>query len=126
MKTETIKQMVLDNYKQLSQLAKVQEKDKNVIPTWGLIYKYNHTSGFINQIGVIERNNSTIRIINGDEIQLQKKPFYQTWKRTLKNINTMLQKTIENIDNPDIVRKKVANILCFPKDFVERLSNIKG
>lgn len=124
MKTEAIKVEIIENYKQLSQLAHVKPEKENIVPTWGLVYKHNGTSGFVNQIGVIERNRASIRIVNENELQLQKKPFYLTWKRTLKNINSMLKKTIENINNSEIVTKRVVNILCFPKDTVERLAKI--
>ena len=124
MKTEAIKQQILKNYKQLSQLAHVEPKKANVLPAWGLSYKKNGVSGFVNQIGVIERGRSAIRIIRENEIQLQKKPFFITWKRALKNINTMLQNIIENFDNKDAVTKRVVNILCFPKDVAERLSKL--
>ena len=125
MKTEAIKVEIIENYKQLSQLAHVKPEKENIVPTWGLVYKHNGTSGFVvNQIGVIERNRASIRIVNENELQLQKKPFYLTWKRTLKNINSMLKKTTENINNSEIVTKRVVNILCFPKDTVERLAKI--
>lgn len=88
------------------------------------MYKRNGVSGFVNQIGVIERNHSSVRIVNGNELQLQKKPFFMTCKSVLKNINTMLQSIIENIDNKDIVTKKVVNILCFPKEVAKRLSKL--
>ena len=124
MKTEAIKAEIVEKYKQLSQLAHVKPEKENIVPIWGLVYKNNGTSGFVNQIGVIERNRSSIRIVNGNELQLQKKPFYLTWKRTLKNINSMLKNTIENINNSDVVTKRVVNVFCFPKNFVERLAKI--
>jgi len=90
----------------------------------GLVYKKDGVQGFVNQIGVIERNRSSIRIVNGNELQLQKKPFYLTWKRTLANIDAMLKNTIENINNSEVVTKNVVNVLCFPESFVERLAKI--
>ena len=33
------------------------------------------------------------------------------------------RQTIENIDNGDIVKKNIVNILCFPKEAIEKLSN---
>ncbi|MBR6127204.1 hypothetical protein IKQ21_05915 [bacterium] len=125
MKTEAIKQQIVDNYKQLSQLAKVERTNENLLPAWGLIYKHNGTRGFINQIGTIERNHASIRIIDGNELKLQKKPFYMTWKRTLKNINSMLESTIKNINNEEIITKRVVNIFVFSKDMIERLSKIR-
>ena len=121
MKTEAIKQQILDNYRQLFQLAHVEPKKENIIPVLGISYK---RSGFVNQIGVIKRGRSAIRITNENGIQLEKKPFYMTWKRVLKNINTMLQNTIENIDNKDIVTKKVVNVLCFPQDMLKRIAKL--
>lgn len=124
MKTEALQQQIVENYKQLSRLAQVKQTERNIVPTWGLVYKHNGTSGFVNQIGVIERNHSSIRIVNGNELQLQNKPFYLTYKRILKNINTMLKNIIENINNNKIVTKRVVNIFCFPKNFAERLAKI--
>ncbi len=124
MKTEAIKAEIVENYKLLSQVAHVKPEKGNIVPTWGLVYKHNGTSGFVNQLGIIKRNRSSIRIVNGNELQLQKKPFYLTWKRTLKNINSMLKNTIENINNSDVVTKRVVNVFCFPKNFVERLAKI--
>jgi hypothetical protein len=124
MKTEAIKAEIVENYRQLSQLAHVKPEKENIIPTWGLVYKCNGTSGFVNQIGVIERNHSSVRIVNGNELQLQKKPFYLTWKRTLKYINSMLKNTIENINNSEVVTKRVVNVFCFPEKLVERLAKI--
>ena len=122
MKTEAIKQQILNNYKQLSQLAHVKPEKQNIISTWGIVYREKGASGFVNQLGVIERGSSAIRITGENEILLQKKPFYITWKRALKNVNTMLQNTIANIDNKNVVSKRVVNILCFPKEALERLS----
>ena len=105
----------------------VKPEKENVIPSWGLLYRKNGISGFVNQIGVIERGPSAIRITNEKEIQLQKKPFFMTWKMVLRNINTMLQNTIDNIDNidnKDVVTKRIVNILCFSKDVTERLSKL--
>ena len=124
MKTAAIKRQIIENYKQLSKLAYVQSNKENVIHTWGIVYKHNRTSGYVNQMGDIKRNRSSIRIINKDELQLQKKPFYVSWERTLKNINLMLQNTIQNINNREIVTKKVVNIFGFSKETVERLSKL--
>lgn len=124
MNTKAIQAEIVENYKKLSQLAYVKPEKKDIVPTWGLMYKRNGVSGFVNQIGVIERNRSSILIVNGNELQLQKKPFYLTWKRTLKSINSMLKSTIENIGNSEVVTKKVVNILCFPRSFVENLTKI--
>ena len=122
MKTEAVKQQIINNYKRLSELAKVQRTDEHYLPTWGILYKNGNTSGFVNQIGMLERNRTSIRISQDNGIELTKKPFYITWKRALNNINQMLEGIIKNIDNKDIVTKRVVNILCFTKEEVERLS----
>ncbi len=44
-----------------------------------------------------------------------------SWKKTLGNINTMLGKIEENIDNKNVVKKNVVSFVCFPKEFVEKL-----
>ena len=125
MKTEAIKQQILSNYKQLSQLAHVEKTQEHLLPTWGIVYKHNNTHGFINQIGTIQRNRSSIQIVDGKEIKLQKKPFYLTWKRTLKKMNSMLENTIQNINNREIVDKRILNIMVFPQEFIERLRKIR-
>ena len=125
MKTEAIKQQIINNYRQISQLAHVEKTQEHLLPTWGIVYKHNNTRGFINQVGTIERNRSSIQIIDGSEIKLKKKPFYLTWKRTLKNINSMLENTIQNINNREIVDKRILNIIVFPQEFIERLRKIR-
>ena len=122
MKTEAIKQQIIANYRELSRLANVKQTTENVIPTWGLVYKKGCTFGFVSQIGMIERNNSAIRIVNQEEIQLQRKSFLSTWKRTLKNINKMLQKTISDFNNEKVVKKRVLNIHCFSEEMINKLS----
>ena len=124
MKIEAIKAEIVENYKQLSHLAHVKPEKENIVPTWGLSYRKNRTSGFVNQIGVIERGRSTICITDGGKIQLQKKPFFMTWKMVLKNMNTMLQNTIESINNKDVVTKNIVNLLCFSEDAAKRLSKL--
>ena len=123
MKVDFIKQQIVSNYKQLSKLAKVKSTEPNVVSTWGLVYKNKRGSGFVNQLGTIERGSSAIRIIDGKEIQLQKKPTFSTWKKTLVNINNMLQNVMENLDNKDVVTKKVVDVLCFPVGAIEKYLN---
>ena len=125
MKTEAIKQQIINNYRQISQLAHVEKTQEHLLPTWGIVYKHNNTRGFINQVGTIERNRSSIQIVDGKEIKLQKKPFYLTWKRTLKKMNSMLENTIQNINNREIVDKRILNIIVFPQEFIERLRKIR-
>lgn len=124
MKVDFIKQQIVSNYKQLSKLAKVKSTEPNVVSTWGLVYKNKRVSGFVNQLGTIERGSSAIRIIDGKEIQLQKKLTFSTWKKTLVDINNMLQGVMANLDNKDVVTKKVVDVLCFPKNAVEKLSKL--
>ena len=121
MKTEAIKQQIIANYRELSKLAHVKQTKENVLPIWGIAYKKGCTFGFVSQIGMIERNNSAIRIAEEGEIQLQRKTLFSTWKRTLKNINTMLQTIISNIDNQDVVKKRVLDVRYFPKGTLERV-----
>ena len=124
MKTDAIRKQILNNYKQLSQLAHVNPEKENIVPIWGLIYKKANVSGFVNQIGVIERNHTAIRIVNEKKKKKKKKPFYLTWKSTLKKINSMLKDTIKNIDNNKVVTKKFVNVLCFPESFTKKLAEI--
>ena len=70
MKIRIIQQQIISNYNRLSKLANVPSSEKNVVPVWGLTYKKNFVSGSINNAGIIERNNSVIQIVNGNEIQL--------------------------------------------------------
>ena len=122
MKTEAIKQAIVTKFKTISERAKVTPEKEHIIPTWGLSYKHRGTEGFVNQLGVIERNGSEINITNG-EVRQVKKPFYMTWNRALKKINTMLGNVEENLDNEKVVKKRVVNILTFPENLIKKLQN---
>lgn len=123
MKTDAIKKTIVSQFKTISEKAKVTPEREHYVPTWGLVYKNNGTRGFVNQLGTIERNGAKIDIVDG-EVRQVKKPFFSTWKRTLKNISNMLKKVDENLDNDKVVTKNIVNVLCFPKDFAERISKI--
>ena len=43
-------------------------------------------------------------------------------KRTLKNINRMLQNTIANIENKDVVTKRVVDLFCFPQETIKTMT----
>ena len=113
MKVDIIKQSIINRFVSISKKTKVKPEKENIIPTWGLIYKNNRTKGFVNEYGRMQHNGSKIDIIEG-EIRQVKKPFYKTWKQTLKNFDNMLANIEENLDNRDIVEKKTVNLLCFP------------
>ena len=123
MKTEAIKQNIVSNYAKLKEIAKETPVKPNIYPVWGLNYKQGRTKGFVNEFGTVERSGAKIDIIDGN-VQTIKKPFFSTWKKTLNNINKMLEDTINNIDNKNVVTKRIVNILCFPKEFVDKLSKI--
>lgn len=122
MKIRIIQQQIISNYNRLSKLANVPSSEKNVVPLWGLTYKKNFVSGSISNAGIIERNNAVIQIVNGNEIQLKKRPLLFTWKRTLKNINRMLQNSIVNIENKDVVTKRVVDLFCFPQETIKTMT----
>ena len=122
MKIEIIKQNIINNYKQLSNMSKVSSHNKSEIPVWGLNYKRNGVSGFIGETGNISRNHSNIKV-SKDSIHLIKKPIFSTWKRALSKINDMLEDTKSNINNKNIVNKKVVTFLCFPKDTLPKLTS---
>ena len=89
MRTEAIKESIINNYKILSTKSKVK-KDNNIITTWGLSYRKNDKQiGFINELGLVQRKKAKIEIRDG-EIKMLKKPFFSSWNQTLKNINEML------------------------------------
>lgn len=123
MKTEAIKETIVSQFKTISKKAKVTPEKEHIVPTWGLVYKNNGTRGLVTQFGTIERNGAKIDIVDG-EVRQVKKPFFSTWKRTLKNISTMLGKVDENLENEKVVTKNIVNIFCFPKDLAERISKI--
>lgn len=114
MKIDAVKQNIVNNYKQLSQMAKVPQKDNQSFPLWGLNYKKGRVSGFVGQTGDVSRNSAVIKI-KDDEIEMIKKPFLSTWKSTLNNINKMLEDTKANFENKKVVSKRVVSLLCFPK-----------
>ena len=123
MKTEAIKSKIVSNFFVLQDLSKEVANRPHVYPVWELQYKRGFTTGCIHQFGEVERNSSKINIIDG-EVQQVKKSSFSTWKRTLKNINTMLEDTIKNIRNKNVVTKKILNITCFPEELVERFSKM--
>ena len=123
MKTEAIKESIVQHFQTIAKKSKVTPEKEHVVSTWGLVYKNKCTRGFVNELGTIERNGTKIDIKEG-EIKQVKKPFYVTWKYALKGINNMLGKMEENLDNEKMVTKKVVNILCFPASLVEKLSGI--
>ena len=123
MKTETIKQSIISNYKILALQSK-NKKQGNIVSVWGLNYKQNNKpEGFVNELGLIQRKSAKIEL-RDDEIKKIKKPFFSTWKKTLENINTMLEQIIVDFDNPNAVSKTYVNIVCFPKELAERLEKI--
>lgn len=123
MKTEAIKETIINQFQTISKKAKVTPEKEYILPTWGLVYKNNGTRGLVTQFGVIERNGAKIDIVDG-EVRQVKKPFYTTWKRTLKNISKMLKKVDANLENEKVVKKNIVNQLCFPNDFSERIERI--
>ena len=123
MKADIIKKSIVSQFQIISKKAKVAPEKEHIMPTWGLVYKNNGTRGLVTQFGTIERNGAKIDIVDG-ELRQVKKPFFSTWKRTLKNISNMLEKVDENLDNDKVVKKNIVNLLCFPKDFSERISKI--
>lgn len=125
MKTEAIKESIVNNYKILSAKSKVKSTENNVITTWGLNYRKNDKPiGFVNELGLIQRKKAKIEI-KDNEIRMLKKPFFSTWNKTLKNINEMLETIITNLNNQSVVSKKYVKILCFPKEFIDKLSKIR-
>lgn len=122
MKTEAIKSEILDSYRQLSKLAQVKQEKEHYLPIWGINYDRDRVSGFVNQVGVIERKRASVRIEEGNEIKLLKKNPFLSWNRVLKNINIMLQDIIKNIDNAEVVKKNIVNLLCFSEEQVEKIT----
>ena len=114
MKTEAIKQSIVSNFRTLSKKAKVAPTQEHVYPAWGLNYKKTFTDGFVSELGIVQRNGAEINIVKG-EVQQAKQPFYMTWKRTLKKINTMLKNIDKNLDNDKVVTKQILNIVTFPE-----------
>ena len=120
MKTEAIKESIINNYKILSEKSKVKINDNN-ITTWGLNYKKNDKPfGFVSELGVVQRKKAKIEIRDG-EMKMLKKPFFLTCNKTLKNINSMLESIIINFDNPSVVSKRYLKLLCFKEDFWDKL-----
>ena len=123
MKTDAVKQSIVSRFQTISKKSKVLPEQEHIMRTWGLVYQKNGTRGLVTQFGTIERNGTKIDIIDG-KIRQVKKPFYMTWKRTLKNIDKMLGNVEENLDNEKVVKKNIVSFLCFPKDFAKRVDDI--
>lgn len=113
MKTQAIQAELLNNYNKLAKIAK-QPAQKSYIPIWGLQYqgKNKNTHGFISELGEINLKKSQIQISN-NQIKPIKKPFFSTWKGTLKKMNNMIKTVIENYNNPQVVKKNKVNIAIF-------------
>ena len=125
MKIESVKQNIIGNYQKLSELSYVSKTKENVVPIWGLIYRKGATNGYVDQLGMVEKGNSEIRI-QGDDIKMVKKPFFITWKQALKGIDKMLKNSLKNFDNEKVVTKNVLNIHFFPENFIQKLSSVKN
>ena len=123
MKVDIIKQSIINRFETISKKSKVKPEKENIVPAWGLIYKNNGTKGFVSEFGTVERNGSKIDIVDG-EVKQVKKPFYRTWKQTLRNFDNMLANIEENLDNKDIIEKKTVSFVCFPKDLADRIDAI--
>ena len=123
MKVDIIKQSIVNRFEAISKKSKVKPEKENIIQTWGMIYKNKGTKGFVNELGTIQRNRAKIDIVKG-EIRQVKKPFYKTWKQTLRSFDDMLAQIEENLDNKDIIEKRTVNLLCFPKDFADKIDAI--
>ena len=76
MKTEAIKETIINQFQTISKKAKVTPEKEHIMPTWGLVYKNNGTRGLVTQFGTIERNGAKIDIVDG-EVRQVKKPFFQ-------------------------------------------------
>ncbi len=58
------------------------------------------------------------------EIIEHKKPFFKSWKKTLKQAGELLSKAKSNFDNASIIVKKVINISGFTNYGAKKLSDI--
>lgn len=114
MKTEAIQKSIINNYSKLSKMANIPN-DKNHIYSWGLRYKGDRGEGYINQLGLVERYKTKIAIEKGSKVHCIKKPFYLSWKFSLQRINVMLEDTIANLNNKEVVTKNVVSFLRFIK-----------
>src|SRR5574344_639884 len=123
MKLEKIQTEIINNYKVLNTKAQLKSENPNILPAWAITLKNKKSDIFINQTGQYEGKNTIVRI-NSNGLDLLRKPFFSTWKRTLKNINKMILNDTENLDNPKIVQKKQINFMLFPKKTIEKLVEI--
>ena len=121
MKIESIKQNIIGNYQKLSEMSRIPKTEENFVPIWGLVYRKGATNGFVNQLGIVEKGNSAIRV-NDEDITMVKKPFFMTWKQALKGIDRMLKNTIDNFDNSKVVTKNRLNVHTFPEEFINNLT----
>ena len=124
MKTAPIQQKIILEFNRLKQIPREPFVEPENYPTWGLNYRKNATKGFVAETGYITRNSAQIQIDNNGNVNLIKKPFFASWKRTLKNISNMLEDITTNYNDKDIVKKRVVRILCFSKKDSERLAKI--
>lgn len=103
MKTQTINQTVLTNYKKLTTLV----KDSGVASDsfWKVSYKKRGIYSNVNGFGEVKRN-FTAAAIHSNWIDITRKPFYIGREHALKKINKVLENIINNFDNTNLVKKE--------------------
>lgn len=59
------------------------------------------------------------------EVTALKKPFFVSWKKTLKKADEAIKFLLQNINNPEAVKKRIIRIQGFTEDGFKKLKNIK-
>lgn len=150
MKTLSIQNEIIKNYKNLSKISQIPvNKEKGTAYIWSLTNKKNNNTGFITQTGnisldvnkksktgnmlkdfvvglynsVTEYFNTEVQI-NHTQVQKIKKPLFMSWSKAFDRVNDMLKNTMENIDNKNIVEKRQIGLSCFSKTAANRINEI--
>ena len=125
MRINSLKYQIIRNYKTVTKLAcSSANSSASNVNAWTVHYKDNSIKGFVNSLGSIERNNAMISINEGNRIKVVGKPFFTPRRWILKRINEMLESTISNFNNKDIVEKKVLTRFPYAKNSIAGLHKL--
>lgn len=102
MKTQTINQTVMRNYKIISNMIK--ESALTLDSFWKTSYKNGRVRGSVNGCGEINRNFMTA-VVHSNWVDVTRKPFFFSRERALKKINKVLEGIINNFGDNKIVTK---------------------
>src|SRR5574344_500134 len=123
MKINELQSGIISKYKIINALAQKPKTNPNIVPIWGINYNDKVRKGFVTQMGRIELGKSHIEIIS-DNVSTVHKPFFSTWKRTLKKIDKMLNTIINKFNDNETVKLDHVEVMSFKNDSIENLRKV--